>query len=360
MPPPLDRPSPYQHPYQSIPHINSCPRVSPCSVGKVFDRRRCKCVCITQVSQCPGSTIYNSNICQCECPIQPVCNQFQKVNLYYCRCDPVGIYGPGGLLPTICPPSSSRFCSPGQIFNPTTCQCECSRFAAQRCTSHQRLDPVTCECVCTHKSAASCTSLQRLDSVTCECVCNRRHAARCTSLQRFNPDTCECECSRRRCRFPQVLNPKTCQCSCRGHTALTCTGLQRFNSRICQCECIQVYVTTQFQIPGSVQQAQFPSFFIPQLSQFRGKRSSHKARKLKKLSVNEVEKVQGPSKNSDLKIREKRRSRSRTRPGTGRIFFFPPTSGFVSQPPTITTQRQLISAPCPAGTFLDSRRCECL
>ena len=317
------------------------------------------------MSQCPGSTVYNSNICQCECPVQPVCNQFQRVNLYYCRCDPVGIYGPGGLLPTICPPFSSRFCSPGQILNPTTCRCECSRYAAQRCTSRQRLDLVTCECVCSRKHAVSCTSLQRLDPVTCECVCIRRRAARCTSLQRLNLVTCECECSRRRCKFPQVLNPKTCQCSCRGHTAITCTGLQRFNSHICQCECTQVYVTTQFQIPGSVQQVQFPSFFIPQFSrtprgQFRGKRSSLKSRKLKKLSINGAENVQGPPNNSNPKKREKRQSRSHTRPGTGRIFFFPNRNGFISQPSTITTQRQLVSAPCPAGTVLDSRRCECL
>ena len=297
--PPFQPPSPrlvipilYRNPYQQITGINGCSRVYPCSVGKTFDRSRCKCVCITQIFQCPGSTVYNSNICQCECPVRPLCNQFQRINLYYCQCELVGLNQPGLLLPT-CPPSSSRFCSPGQIFNPTTCQCECSHFAVQRCTSPQCLDPVTCEC-----------------------VCSRRNAASCTSLQRFNSDKCECECSHNntRCRFPQILDPNTCQCSCQ---VLTCNRLQRFNSHTCQCECMQVYVTIQVRAREVGSQT---LFLIPWLShgRFRGKRNSDKVNNVEKLSVGNNN-VEGPSRNL---IRRKRQTRTRTgpgrtRPGTG-------------------------------------------
>ena len=275
----------YRNPYQTIAGINSCSRVYPCSVGKAFDRRRCKCVCITQTFQCPGSTVYNSNICQCECLFQPVCNQFQRLNLYYCQCEQVGLNHPR-VLPT-CPPSSSHSCSPGQIFNRTTCQCECSHFAAQRCTSRQHFDPVTCECVCSHRNAASCTSLQQ-----------------------FNADTCKCECSHNhtRCRFPQILDINTCQCSCQ---VLRCNRLQRFNSHTCQCECMQVYVTIQVRVPELGPQT---LFYIPWLfrGRFRGKRNSDETINLKNLSVGDNN-VEGPPKNH---IRRKRQTRTRTGPGT--------------------------------------------
>lgn len=173
IPPPVLIPFSYSSPPR-------CQRVLQCPLGKAFDSSRCHCVCITQVSLCPGRQTYNYGTCKCECPVRLVCNQLQRRNEQQCRCDPIytlpypyniQVSAPPTLYPAVTCPASTRFlCNSRQTLNQRTCRCECSRSASNRCTLRQVLDPSTCECVCRRRR--SCPSLfQTHNSNTCKCEC---------------------------------------------------------------------------------------------------------------------------------------------------------------------------------------------
>ncbi|XP_019849427.1 PREDICTED: vegetative cell wall protein gp1-like [Amphimedon queenslandica] len=326
-----------------------CQRIFPCTVGQVFDESRCQCVCAVQITQCPGRTTYNPSQCKCECTIIQACLSFQRFNTLLCVCEPstpptvplppaplppVVVFPPApappGPLPPlppagpICPPSSQFRCNSFQVLNPSTCNCECSPLAASRC------------------------------------------------------------------RFPQSLNPTTCQCECSRTTAASCNSqLQRFNFDNCECECINVFVTIQRTIPGApvrgpsipgpfvpgpfipAPPAPFPPF-IPRTGR-TGTPGTRSKRRAKKREARNGE-VLGPD--GEFKVRGVMKRRTGpTGPGTGPGFIFPPIlppvrgppvrgpsipGPFVPGPSTIVTERRLVSAPCPAGTVVNSRSCECL
>ena len=335
-----------------------------CPTGQVFNRDYCKCVCVIKISQCPGLTTWDSNKCKCECVNKPVCNQHQKLNEHYCRCDPV--HNPkhnhhnnhvhpnhnhnhhSNHVPNhnhhnnhVHPnhnhnyhnnhvPNNPHYPNPNYVnqnYHRPVGYSPSSVCHYQLCPPKKTLDPYTCRCVC-HNSASSCTSYQR-----------------------FNKDTCKCECPHyNHCQHPKIQDPHTCKCVCPPNTNTICTSpLQVFNHDKCKCECRQVYVTVEFTVPGTSPPA-LPLFFggfsrTPggRIRGFRGKRRAEKKR---------------------LRKREKeRRKRSRSgSPGRFRGIFFPP---LFPQPPlavpqdTVLRERRIVPAPCPIGTVLNEPFCEC-
>ena len=303
-------------PFPPVPIIR-CPPI-PCPVGQVFDENRCRCVCTNQISQCPGRTTYNPRTCRCECLNRPVCNQFQQLNNRLCTCINV--------LPLPLPP-------------PTRCP-----------------------------------------------------PLQCSLFQRFNPLACRCECAPRRCPIPKILDPSSCQCVCRPGSFARCNSInQRFNSDTCRCECTRVQVTVEVQVPGTLipgllrpgpllpgplipgpaQQPVFPQFFGARTGTPGSKRKRHAFERRKARA--QRDEVEGPQGN--FRIYRRKRSRS-PGPGTGGFLFppqlppqlvrgppvrGPPVRGPpVQGPPRTVTERRVVPAPCPGGTFLQSSTCTCI
>ncbi|XP_019849413.1 PREDICTED: uncharacterized protein LOC109580550 [Amphimedon queenslandica] len=184
-------PPPVPAPYTTI---RRCNRNQQCPSGKTFDYNQCKCVCIVQVTTCPGAMNYNSDTCKCECSSRLVCNQYQRRNDAQCRCDPIHSppHPPTTTVTTSSCPATSRYlCSPRQILNLRTCQCQCPRFSANRCSSLQVLDQRTCQCVCRNRSGR-CPYGKIMNRNTCQCECPLVLTIRCYYPRRMDPNTCNC------------------------------------------------------------------------------------------------------------------------------------------------------------------------
>jgi hypothetical protein len=172
-----------------------------------------------------------------------------------------------------------------------------------------------------------------LNQQTCRCECLVR-ITQCPGRTTYNPNTCTCECINTvPCNFFQTFNQLLC--TCEGVIPLgpfpticpptQCSSLQRLNPTTCQCEC------------SLAQQA---SCLFPQVIDPFTCECVCDNRLTVRCGINQRF-------NEDTCECEC-------------INVFVTVERRLPQLLNTFTERQLVPAPCPAGTFLNIGSCECL
>ncbi|MGF1511498.1 MAG: hypothetical protein ACFB9M_18550 [Myxococcota bacterium] len=202
-----------------------------------------------------------------DCPVNKRCDE----DLGVCVCDPV--------ICEICEANGQAcdancncacadcngICGPGEVCNPTTCECECAANCGGACSVGSLCDAQSdsCSCLCEDCGGACGSSLAECDGSTCTCECPSDCGGLCDGNTECNASLCACVCEAGcddacsgnavcdpgadcACACPEncgcvegaVCNEAACTCECPAECTAACSGNEVCDpSRGCECAC---------------------------------------------------------------------------------------------------------------------------
>lgn len=196
----------------------SCDRVAKCKQGFFWSLEKCHCVSNCFGLECSGNFKPDFELCQCVCSLNegdcPPGTFLQDCNCVTDNSEPSSsMYQPS----SPCEPAEP--CPIGTFWRPETCQCEVACDFVEDCPSGQRWDLFACGCVW-DSSSTLCAELMCQDNeifnpTSCSCECSLKETDCQGPLAYLDNDFCECRrhpCDPVQCLDGQEINWETCSC----------------------------------------------------------------------------------------------------------------------------------------------------